>query len=417
MSATADSARERYLSKPRLRFPALSRLTPSGRPLVYLDSAATSLRPEEVIDAGCQFCRMHDGNPHRGLHMLSQEATEVLEETRQKVAEWIGAPGAKGVVFTRNTTAALNLVARGLEHSLQPGDEIVLTEMEHHANLVPWITLAKLKGLKLRYIPIDQNGELVLGTLEELIGPKTRVVSVTHISNVLGTINPVRDIARAAHRAGALMVVDAAQSVGHMPVRFGELGADLLAFSAHKCYGPTGLGVLVGKPEVLERLDPLETGGDMIEFVSYEEATWAPVPHRFEAGTPNAAAAAAFSRAIDFMEGFGLRAIEQHGRLVTSYALKRLPSIPGVRVLGPLDPDRRGALVSFVDPQVHPHDLATLLDQNGIAVRAGHHCAQPLHRRLGIPASTRASFGIYSEPADIDALVEGILEARKVFLR
>jgi cysteine desulfurase / selenocysteine lyase len=417
MRAVAGSAKERYLSKPRLRFPALGRLAPSGRPLVYLDSAATSLRPEEVIDAGCHFCRMHDGNPHRGLHMLSQEATEVLEETRQKVARWIGAPGAESVVFTRNATAALNLVARGLERSLKPGNEILLTEMEHHANLVPWLTLAKFKGLKLRYIPIDDNGELVLDALTELIGPQTRVVSVTHVSNVLGTINPVRDIARAAHRAGALMVVDAAQSVGHMPVRFDDLGADLLAFSAHKCYGPTGLGVLVGKPEVLERLDPLETGGDMIEYVSYEEATWAPVPHRFEAGTPNVAAAAAFSKAIDFMEGFGLEAIEQHGRLVTSYALERLSTVPGLRVLGPKDPGHRGALVSFVDPEVHPHDLATLLDQNGIAVRAGHHCAQPLHRRLGLFASTRASFGIYSEPADIDALVDGIIEARKVFLR
>ncbi len=413
----AATASDLFRSRPRLDFPALDRRGHTGRPLVYLDNAATSLRPRVVIDAGCHFCRMHDGNPHRGLHMLSQEATEVLEETRAKTARWLEAPSPEAVVFTRNATAALNLVARGLEHSLDPGDEIVLTEMEHHANLVPWLTLAKSKHLRIRYIPVDDRGELLLDQLNEIIGPRTRVVSVVHVSNVLGTITPIREIAAAAHRAGALMVVDAAQSVGHMPVSFSKTGADLLAFSAHKCYGPTGLGVLAGTPEALERLDPLETGGDMIEYVSYEEATWAPVPQRFEAGTPNAAAAAAFSRAIDFMEGFGLGAIEDHGRRLTSYALERLSTVPGLRLLGPLDARRRGALVAFVDPQVHPHDLATLLDQNGIAVRAGHHCAQPLHRRLGLSASTRASFGIYSEPADVDALVDGILEARKVFTR
>ena len=341
MSATLTGrSMDHQPSRPRLVFPALGRLVPNGRRLIYLDSAATSLRPQEVIDAGCNFCRLHDGNPHRGLHTLSTEATEVLEGTRSKVAEWLRAPSSDNVVLTRNATSALNLVARGLEHTLKPDSEILLTEMEHHANLVPWLTLAKAKGVKIRYIPVDDNGELVLETLDELIGQKTRVVSAVHVSNVLGTINPIRHLAAAAHRAGALMVVDAAQSVGHMPVSFDALDADFLAFSAHKCYGPTGLGFLIGRKEALETLEPLETGGDMIEYVSYEEATWAPVPHRFEAGTPNASASAAFSKAIDFMEGYGLEAIEEHGRLLTAYALEKHEPRPLRRLY-----DRRGEML------------------------------------------------------------------------
>jgi cysteine desulfurase/selenocysteine lyase len=400
----------------RGRFPALSRMV-DGHPIVYLDTAATALRPAAVIDAGCDFCRLHDGNPHRGLHTLSNEATVALEATRDKVSKWVGAPSRDAVVFTRNATYALNLVARGLAHRLRPGDEIVLTEMEHHANLVPWLTMAKERGLKVRYIPIDEAGELSSSDHYAAINRRTKVVSAVHVSNVLGTINPVERLAERAHQVGALMVVDAAQSVGHLPFSFKDLGADFAVFSAHKCYGPTGLGFLIGKEESLEMLEPLETGGDMIEHVSFEGATWAPVPRRFEAGTPNASAAVSFAKSIEFMEELGAERLRTHDLELTAYALKRLAEVKGLRVLGPRDPERRSGLVSFVDPLVHPHDLATILDERGVAVRAGHHCAQPLHRRLGIGASNRASFGVYSQRSDVDALVMGILDARKVFQR
>jgi len=398
----------------RRHFPALTQKV-GDRPLVYLDTAATALRPEEVIEAGCRFCRRHDANPHRGLYTLSTEATEAYESTRRQIATWINAPSPASVVFTRNATYALNLVARGLEHQFSPGDEILLTEMEHHANLVPWITLTKRIGLRLRYIPIDESGRLVLTDLPSLITPKTKVVSFAMVSNVLGTINPVSAICSQAQKVGALTVVDAAQAVGHIPFDFEALGVDFAAFSAHKCYGPTGLGVLVGKADALERLEPLETGGDMIEYVDYESATWAPVPERFEAGTPNAAAAVSFSEAIAFMRSLGPKTLRAHDVALTTYALEALSTLPDIRILGPMAPESRTGLVSFVDARVHPHDLATILDGEGVAIRAGHHCAQPLHRRLGIAASCRASFGIYTEPKDIDALIHGIEAARKVF--
>jgi len=402
--------------RPRFQFPALERMV-GDHPLVYLDTAATALRPYDVIDAGCQFCKYHDGNPHRGLHTLSAEATEVYEATRARTATWLSAPGPESVVFTRNATYALNLVARGLAHRLEAGDEVVLTEMEHHANLVPWLTLAKQIGIKVRYIPIDEDGRLDLSALPALLGERTRIVSVVMASNVLGTINPVARIVAEAKNVGALTMVDAAQAVGHIPFDFAAIGADFAAFSAHKCYGPTGLGVLVGKPEALELLDPLETGGEMIEYVDYERATWAPVPQRFEAGTPNASAVASFGKAMDFIDAIGIAEMRAHDVALNAYALERLSAIPDIRILGPTDPEARTGLVAFVDPRVHPHDLSTLLDGEGIAVRAGHHCAQPLHRRLGIPASCRASFGIYTETGDIDALVAGIEKARKVFAR
>ncbi len=321
------------------------------------------------------------------------------------------------MVFTRNATYALNLVARGLEHRLQKDDEILLTEMEHHANLVPWLTLAKRIGVRIRYIPIDDTGRLNLDTLDTLINPRTKVVSLVMASNVLGTINPVTRIVKAARLKGALTVVDAAQSIGHMPFDFEDIGADFVAFSAHKCYGPTGLGVLLGRADALEQLEPLETGGDMIEYVDYEKATWAPVPRRFEAGTPNASAVVSFAMAIDFMQSVGAKVLQAHDQELTGYALQALSALPDIRILGPLEPEARTGLVSFVDSRVHPHDLSTILDGQGIAVRAGHHCAQPLHRRLGIPASCRASFGVYSETGEVDALIDGIAKARKVFAR
>jgi len=415
MTALSTAALPHLSPNPRgERFPALGR-TVGNKPLIYLDSAATSLRPEEVIDAGCAFCRLHDGNPHRGLHTLSAEATAALEDTRVKVAGFVGAPSGDNVVYTKNTTSSLNLVARGLESRLKPGDEILITEMEHHANLVPWLMTAKRTGATIRYIPVDDHGRLVLDALDELIVERTKVVALTAVSNVLGTINPVEQIVRAARSKGALSVVDAAQAVGHMPFDFSALGADFAAFSAHKCYGPMGLGFLVGRADALELLDPLETGGDMIEYVDFSKATWAPVPHRFEAGTPNAGAVVSFAKSIDFIENIGLDEIRAHELEITAYALESLRALVGLNILGPPTAAERGGLVSFTDPVVHPHDMATILDEQGIAVRAGHHCAQPLHRKLGLAATTRASFGVYTERSDIDALTAGILKARKVF--
>lgn len=414
MAASVNPVFKELAKHTRKLFPALDRRV-GDRPLIYLDSAATALRPSEVIDAGCRFCRNHDGNPHRGLHTLSAEATAAYESTREQAAAWLNAPSPESVVFTRNATYALNLVARGLEDRLKPDDEILLTEMEHHANLVPWLTLAKRIGVKIRYIPIDGTGRLDLSNLDSLITRRTRVVSMVLASNVLGTINPAKRIVNAARQKGALVVVDAAQAIGHLPFDFQSLGADFVAFSAHKCYGPTGLGILLGRPEALEQLEPLETGGDMIEYVDFEKATWAPIPARFEAGTPNASAVVSFAMAIDFMRSVGAEVLRAHDVELTGYALDALAALPDIRILGPLEPDARTGLVSFVDNRVHPHDLSTILDGQGIAVRAGHHCAQPLHRRLGIPASCRASFGIYSETSEVDALIDGIIKARKVF--
>jgi len=398
----------------RERFPILAR-TVNGHPLVYLDSAATSQKPQEVIEAEAAYYRRSNANVHRGLHTLGDEATRAYEACRDAVAGWLEAPSRESVVICRSATAALNLVARGWEHHLREGDEILLTQMEHHANLVPWQMLARRIGLKLRYLPITGGGELDLSQLSELIGPRTRIVSVTHVSNVLGTINPVAEIAERARAVGALSVVDAAQSVGHLPLAFDDLGADIVVFSAHKCYGPMGLGFLIGRPEVLARLEPVEGGGEMIETVQWDRSTWAEVPHRFEAGTPNVAAAAAFPPAIDLLTQIGAAEIRRHECELTAYAYDRLRQLDGLTIYGPAEPDRRGGLVSFDDPQVHPHDLSTILDQLGIAVRAGHHCAQPLHRELGLLATTRASFGIYTRRDEIDALVEGIKAARKVF--
>ncbi len=396
------------------RFPALDRTVNAHR-LVYLDTAATAQKPDVVIHAEQEYYRRQNANVHRGIHTMAEEATAAYEACRSRVAELIDAPSPSSVVITRNATAALNLVARGLEHTLEAGDEILLTEMEHHANLVPWIMLARRTGVVLRHIPITDGGELDLGALPGLLNRRTRIVSLVHVSNVLGTINPVRAVADAAHEVGAIVAVDAAQSVGHMPVSMAELGVDLLAFSAHKCYGPMGLGFLAARPEILETMEPMEGGGEMINEVFLDHATWAEPPLRFEAGTPNVAAAAAFPAAIRFFEELGLANVREHERQVTAYAIDRLSSLPGLVIFGPRDAERRGGLVSFHDPEVHPHDMATLLDQAGVAVRAGHHCAQPLHRRLGVVATTRASFGIYSTTSDVDALYEAIQFARRYF--
>lgn len=398
----------------RPRFPILGRQV-NGHRLVYLDSAATTQKPEAVLDAIQRLYRLSNANVHRGVHTLAEEATAAYEACRQRVARFLHAPDPRGVVILRNATEALNLVARSWGARLRPGDEVVATEMEHHSNLVPWIMLARERGVTLRHVPVTDGGELDLGAYERMLSPRTRLVAVTAMSNVLGTINPVAEMAAAAHRVGAVVVVDGAQSVPHLPVDVTALDADFLAFSAHKAYGPTGVGFLVGKPELLDCMEPVSGGGEMIREVHLDRATWNDIPHRFEAGTPNIADAAAFPAALDLLEELGMDAVRHHEEELVAYALERLRSLPFLRLHGPLDPARRGALVSFVDPDIHPHDQAQVLDSMGIAVRAGHHCAQPLMRRLGEVATARASLGVHSDRDDVDALVDGLLAARRYF--
>jgi len=398
----------------RDRFPILARRVGTA-PLVYLDNGATTQKPEAVIAAEARYYRENNANVHRGMHTLAAEATDLYEGCRARVARFLGLERPARVVITRGATSALTLAAEGLAPGLRPGDEILLTAMEHHANLVPWLRVARREGLVLRHVPVTAGGELDLDRLPDLITDRTRVVSLTHVSNVLGTINPVAEIAARARRAGAVTVVDAAQSVGHLPVSPDELGVDLLAFSAHKAYGPMGLGFLVGTPEVLARLEPLESGGEMIETVTLEDATWAEIPRRFEAGTPNVGAAAAFVHALDLIDEVTVERLRTHEISLTGYAWDRLSALGGLTLYGPADPARRGGLISFHDPTIHPHDMAQILDSRGVAVRAGHHCAQPLHRALGVVATTRISFAMYNSHDDVDALVDGIAYARSIF--
>jgi cysteine desulfurase/selenocysteine lyase len=396
------------------RFPILARQVNNHR-LVYLDNAATTQKPDTVLAALARYYTHSNANVHRGVHTLAEEATSLYEDCRIRVARFVNAPDSSGVVITRNATEALNLVARAWGAKLAAGDEVILTEMEHHSNLVPWILLARERGVVLKHIPITVDGELDLAVYERLISPRTRIVAFSAMSNVLGTITPVAEIAGIARRAGAVVVVDGAQSVPHLTVDFQALGIDFLAFSAHKAYGPTGVGFLIGKPELLERMEPVQGGGEMIREVRLDWASWNDIPHRFEAGTPNIADAASFPAALDLLEELGMDAVRAHDEALAGYALERLGALGWLQLHGPLDPARRGGLVSFVDPQIHAHDLAQILDSRGIAVRAGHHCAQPLMRRLDTVATARASFGIYTSTNDIDALVEGLRAARRYF--
>ncbi len=398
----------------RARFPILERRV-HGHRLVYLDNAATTQKPQAVLDALQRYYSTSNANVHRGVHTLAEEATGLYEACRERVARFVNAPDARGVVILRNATDALNLVARSWGATLSPGDEVLLSEMEHHANLVPWIILARERDVVLRHVPITDDGRLDMSAFASLLSSRTRIVALTAMSNVLGTINPIAEIADAAHRAGAVVVVDAAQSVPHLPVDFRSLGADFMAFSAHKMYGPTGVGFLVAKPELLETMEPVSGGGEMIREVRLDRASWNEIPHRFEPGTPNIAAAAAFPAALDLLEALGMPAVRAHERELVGYALDRLLALGWLGIHGPLDPDARGGLVSFVDPEIHPHDLAQVLDTRGIEVRAGHHCAQPLMRRLDVPATARASFGLYNDRDDVDALVDGLIAARKYF--
>ncbi|MBD3162848.1 MAG: SufS family cysteine desulfurase [Candidatus Eisenbacteria bacterium] len=399
----------------RSDFPILGREV-HGHALRYLDNAATTQKPRAVLDALRDYYERHNSNVHRGVHTLAQEATEAYEGVRTRLGRFLGGVEPRGIVFTRNTTEAINLVARSIvEPRIGSGDEILLTEMEHHSNLVPWIQLAKRTGARLRHVPITEDGRLDLDAFDDLLTDRTKLVAFAHASNVLGTINPVERIAERARAKGALTLLDAAQSIPHMPVDARELGVDLLAASAHKMLGPTGVGFLWGRPELLEEAEPMLGGGEMILEVHLDRATWADLPQKLEAGTPNVGDVVAFGAALNYLEAAGLAAIRAHEVELTGYALERLRSLENLRVYGPEDPEHRSGVISFYDETIHPHDLATMLDLRGIAIRAGHHCAQPLMRRLGVPATSRASFYLYNERADVDALVEGLEEARSYF--
>ena len=394
----------------RADFPILSREV-RGRPLVYLDNAATTQKPQAVIDALVDYYSNTNANIHRGLHTLAEEATAAYEDVRERVAAFIGAANRREIVFTRNTTESLNLLAYVLAARLREGDEIVLSALEHHSNLVPWQLAAGRAGAKLRFIELGADGELDLDSARAAIGPNARIVSVSHMSNVLGAITPVSEIAEMARSVGARMIVDAAQSVPQMPVDVSDLGADFIAFSAHKMLGPTGVGVLWGRRELLDDLDPFLGGGEMISVVNREESTWAALPHKFEAGTPNIADVIAFGAAVDYLDAVGMARVRDHDRELVAYAMDRLSRLEGLDIYGPADPDRRGAVVAFNYADIHSHDIATILDTHGIAVRAGHHCAQPLMRALRVPATARASFYLYNRRDEVDALVDGLRDA------
>ena len=396
----------------RADFPILTRTMRNGNPLVYLDSGATSQKPVQVLDAERSFYERHNGAAHRGAHLLSEEGTEIYEGARAKVAAFIGADVGE-VVFTKNATEAINLVAYTMKASA--GDEILITEMEHHANLVPWQQLCERTGATLRWLNVTPDGRLDLDHLDAMITGRTKLVAVTHQSNVTGTIPPVAEIARAAHDKGALVLADAAQSVPHQPVDVAALGVDFLAFSGHKMLGPYGIGVLFGRAELLEAMPPFLTGGSMIEVVRMEGSTFLPPPQRFEPGVPAAAEAAGLAAAVDYLSGLGMSRVAAHEESLTAYALDTLREINGVRVLGPDTTKDRGGAVAFEVEGVHPHDVGQVLDELGVAVRTGHHCAWPLHRALGVQASTRATFYVYNTHAEVDALADGIRYAQRFF--
>ena len=385
-----------------------------GHPLVYLDNAATSQKPRTVIDAIVRYYEGENANIHRGVHYLSQIATEEFEKARETVRAFVNAAQASEIIFTRGTTEAINLVAQtyGRAH-VGAGDEVLITAMEHHSNIVPWQMLCEEKGAKLRVAPINDAGELLLEEYEKLLGPRTKVVAVAHVSNALGTINPLKRMVAMAHKRGIPVVVDGAQAVPHLAVDVQDLDADFYAFSGHKMYGPTGIGVLYGKHALLDAMPPYQGGGDMISSVTFEKTTYNKLPHKFEAGTPDMAGVAGLKAAIEYMNGIGIAKIAAHEHELLEYATEVVGALPGVRLIGTAR--EKAGVLSFVLDEVHPHDIGTILDQQGIAVRTGHHCAQPLMRCLGVSATARASIGIYNEPADIDALVDALLAGREVF--
>ncbi len=399
----------------RREFPVLDQDV-NGKPLVYLDSAATSQKPRAVLEAVDAYYLHDNANVHRGIHELSRRATLGYEGAREKLAAWIGAEDPAEVVWTRGTTEAINLVATawGLDH-VREGDEIVLSVLEHHSNIVPWQLLARRTGAKLRYIELDDQGRLVLDDLPSLLSPRTRLVAISHVSNALGTVNPIKEITARAKEAGALVLVDGAQGAVHAKVDVQDLGVDFYALSGHKMCGPTGIGALWARRELLEEMTPYQGGGEMINVVDRDMSTWAEVPHKFEAGTPNIAGAVGMGAALDFLGGIGMDAVIAHERDLLGYALERLSCVSGVRVYGPSSLEERSAVISFTMGDAHPHDISTILDGEGVAVRAGHHCAQLVMKRYGIAATARASFYLYNTRDDVDRLVAALGVVRSIF--
>jgi cysteine desulfurase/selenocysteine lyase len=409
----------------RADFPILGRTVRDGKRLVYLDSGATSQRPRQVLDAERAFLETANAAVHRGAHQLAEEATDAYEDARARIADFVGATAGE-LVFTKNATEGVNLVAYAMGNAatagpeaarfaIGPGDEIVVTEMEHHANLVPWQQLCQRTGATLRWFGVTDDGRLDLSNVDELVNERTKIVAFTHQSNVLGTINPVKSLVDAAHEVGALTLLDACQSVPHSPIDFRDLGVDFAVFSGHKMLAPSGIGVLYGRRELLEALPPFLTGGSMIEMVHMAKSTFAPPPQRFEAGVPMTSQAVGLGAAVDYLRVVGMDRVAAHEHALTEAALKGLAEIPGVRIVGPTEAVDRGGAVSFVIDGVHPHDAGQVLDSLGIAVRVGHHCAWPLHRRLGIPASVRASFYLYNDLDEVAALLDGVREAQRFF--
>ncbi|HEX6149677.1 cysteine desulfurase [Nocardioides sp.] len=404
----------------RKDFPILARTVAGGQPLVYLDSANTSQKPQVVIDTMVDHLERHNANIARAMHTLGSESTEAFEAARDKVAGFIGAPSRDEVIFTKNVTEGLNLLANTFAWAdgdlrVGPGDEVLITEMEHHSNIVPWQLLTERTGATLRWFGITDDGLLDLSRIDDLITERTKVVSLAWVSNMLGTINPVRQIAERAHQVGAVVIVDAAQAVPHLPVDVVESGADFVAFTGHKCVGPTGIGVLWGKADLLDRLPPFHGGGEMIETVTMERSTYAKAPHKYEAGTPPIVEAVGLGAAVDYLGHVGMGAIHAHEQAITRYALEGMSTVPGLTVLGPTDPTLRGGAISFEIDGVHPHDVAQVLDSRGVAVRAGHSCAKPAHARFGVQSSTRMSSYLYTTPGEIDAFIEGLEYVRSYF--
>jgi len=404
------------LSRIRRDFPILDEEF-GGRPIAYLDNAATSQKPQAVLEAIQRYYTSQNANVHRGMHELSRRATDGYEGARVRLARWLGAASSAEVVWTRGTTEAINLVASSWGGAnLREGDEILLTEMEHHSNIVPWQLVAGRTGARLRYLELDDQGRLRLEQLPEILGDgKVRIAAITHVSNALGTINPIPEIARLLHDAGALLLVDGAQGAAHHPVNVAELGADFYALSGHKMCGPTGIGALWARGDLLESMPPWQGGGEMIEFVERDHSTWAAVPHKFEAGTPNIAGAIAMHAAIDYLDAVGSDAILRHEQELVGYALERLREIEGIRLFGPDNPAERAGVVPFTLPEAHPHDISTVLDSEAVAIRAGHHCAQLVMRRYGVAATARASFYLYNTREEVDRLIAGLGTVRSIF--
>ena len=404
------------VSAVRADFPVLARELRPGISLVYLDSAATSQKPEIVIETMNEYYRRYNANVHRGVHQLSEEATAAYESARKRIASFINASTPREVIFTRNTSEGINLLAQAWGRStLKPGDVVISTQMEHHSNIVPWQILAEQTGIEVRWVPITDDGYLDMEAYHNMLDERVKLVTFAHMSNVLGTIQPVREMTAAAHAVGALVHVDGAQGVPHLPVDVQALGVDFYTFSGHKMLGPTGIGVLWGRLDLLDRMPPWMGGGDMIKRVTLDGSAWDDLPYKVEAGTPSIAEAIGLGAAIDYLEGIGMETIHAHEQAITAYALERLAEVPGLHVLGPTNPAEKGGVAAMILDGIHPHDVAQILDHEGVAVRAGHHCAQPVHQRYQVVASTRASFYLYTTFEEIDRLIEGLYKVKEMF--